>query len=162
LQSFFISLINFTTTTFVSRTLVSVQKNNEEILIFRLAAALALVLAAGPSARAAAEPLAGVVLDQTVTVAGHEFYEHFCAFWHDKPMNEMFAIAIRERLSARRGNQVVVEYAGRVLFQGALPPARADVRPVSQQAVEISYESVANAEVQRLLFSNDELAPDEL
>jgi curli production assembly/transport component CsgE len=128
-----------------------------------LTAAFALA-AAVPFACAAEgqEPLAGVVADQTITVAGHEFYRNFCMFWHDKPMNELFAIAIRERLSARRGNQVVVEYAGRVVFQGALPPARADVRPVSQQAVDIAYDTVANAEVQRLLFSHDELAPDEL
>jgi curli production assembly/transport component CsgE len=125
----------------------------------------AFVLAAAVPFACAAEvqePLAGVVADQTITVAGHEFYRNFCMFWHDKPMNELFAIAIRERLSARRGNQVVVEYAGRVVFQGALPPARADVRPISQQAVDIAYDTVANAEVQRLLFSHDELAPDEL
>jgi curli production assembly/transport component CsgE len=49
-----------------------------------------------------------------------------------------------------------------VVFQAALPPARADVRPLSRQAVELSYEAVANAEVSRLLFRQDELAPDEL
>jgi curli production assembly/transport component CsgE len=140
----------------------------------RLAAAivLAALSAAGvtpqvdaaplPQGRKAQEPLAGVVLDQTITVAGHEFYKSFCAFWHDKPMSDMFAIAVRERLSARRGNQVVVEYAGRVVFQGALPPARADVRPLSQQAAEMSYETAANSEFRGLLFSDDELAPDEL
>lgn len=109
----------------------------------------------------AADALQGIVANQTSTLAGHEFYKNFCALWHDKPMNGMFSIAIRERVSARRGNQVVVEYAGRVIFEGALPGSRADIKPVSQQAVEISYDSVVNSEVQRLLFRNDELAPDE-
>jgi len=144
-------------------------------LAFALASA-SLALAAG-SAAAEAEPktspnglparqgpkdsLGGIVADQTISVAGHEFYKNFCALWHDKPMNEMFSIAIRERPSARRGNQVVVEYVGRVIFQGVLPPSRAAIGPISQQAVEISYDSVVNSEVQRLLFRNDELAPDE-
>lgn len=123
--------------------------------------ALALIAAVAATPAAADEPLAGVVLDQTVTVAGHAFYKSFCMFWHDKPLNQMFTIAIRELPSARRGSQVVVEHAGRVMFQSALPPARADVAPLSRQAVELSYDSVANAEVGRLLFSQDELAPDE-
>lgn len=107
------------------------------------------------------DPLAGVVLDQTVTVAGHAFYQTFCMFWHDKPMSDMFAVAVRELPSARRGSQVVVEHAGRTVFRNVLPPARAEVAPLSQQAVDLSYDAVANAEVGRLLFSQDELAPDE-
>lgn len=134
----------------------------------RLLAALFLVAPAlahaipGTPVRDAGEPLAGVVLDRTVTVAGHAFYKHFCLYWHDMPLNERFALAIHERLSARRGNQVVVEYAGRVLFQSALPPARADVRPLSLQAAGTAYDMAANSEVGRLLFADDELAPDEL
>ena len=115
-----------------------------------------------PSAPDRTPALAGVVTDATITAAGQEFYRNFCAYWLDKPLNDMYAIAVREHLSARRGNQVVVEYAGRVVFHGALPPGRGQIRPLSQQAVDISYETVVNAEVQRLLFSNDELAPDEL
>lgn len=117
-------------------------------------------------ARAQATPdgiaLAGVVTDGTLSAAGQEFYRGFCAYWHDKPRNDTYAIAVREHLSARRGNQIVVEYAGRVVFHGTLPPARGQIRPLSEQAAEVAYETVVNAEVQRLLFSDDELAPDEL
>lgn len=138
---------------------------------------LVLALAAAPPAgagpavaeaplRSAGAPdgvaLAGVVTDGTVTAAGQEFYRSFCAYWHDKPDNGAYAVAVRERLSARRGNQVVVEYAGRIVFQGALPAARGQIRPLGEQAADLAYETVVNAEVQRLLFSDDELAPDEL
>lgn len=131
------------------------------------AQAAATPAAAGMQARPANAPdrtpaLAGVVTDATLTAAGQEFYRNFCAYWLDKPLNDMYPIAVREQLSARRGNQIVIEFAGRVVFHGALPLARGQIRPLSQQAVEISYETVVNAEVQRLLFSDDELAPDEL
>ena len=43
-----------------------------------------------------ADQLDGAVTDQTITVAGQEFYKNFCAFWHDQPLNEMFALAVRE------------------------------------------------------------------
>ena len=136
------------------------------MLLLTAALTLAAVPApAGDEARAVAgvhRSLDGIVTNGTVTLAGQAFYRQFCLAWYDKPLNEMFAIAIRERTSARRGNQVVVEHAGRVLFQGALPPVAAGLRQVSQQAVEVSYEAVVNAEVQRLLFSQDELAPDEI
>lgn len=128
---------------------------------FVLAAALAPCGAAHGGGAGPAAPLAGVVLDQTVTVAGHEFYRQFCMFWHDKPVGDLFALAVREQPSARRGNQVVVEYAGRVVFRGALPPARADVGPVSREAVDAAYETATQTEVQRLLFGDDELAQDE-
>jgi hypothetical protein len=119
--------------------------------------------AAAPALRPhAPQPLDGIVTNGTFTLAGQAFYRQFCLAWYDKPLNEMFAIAIRECTSARRGNQVVVEHSGRVLFQGALPPFAAGLGQVSQQAVEVSYEAVVNAEVQRLLFSQDELAPDEI
>jgi curli production assembly/transport component CsgE len=137
-----------------------------------LAAALTLNAAPAPEAAGHAQAdadaarearmLAGVVTDATLSLAGHAFYTSFCAFWHDKPMNGLFAVAIREQLSARRGNQVIVEYAGRVIFRSALPPASANLAPLGEQAVEISYETAMHAEVQRLLFSQDELAPDEL
>jgi len=136
-----------------------------------LAAALTLNAAPTPDAAGPAQAdastrearmLAGVVTDATLSLAGHAFYTSFCAFWHDKPMNELFSVAIREQLSARRGNQVIVEYAGRVIFRSALPPAGANLAPLGERAVEISYETAMNAEVQRLLFSQDELASDEL
>lgn len=117
-----------------------------------------------PAAAADSSPpltLVGVVTDQTRTVAGQEFYKQFCMFWHDKPHSGMVGLAVRERLSARRGNAVVIEFAGRVVFQGPLAQARAEIGPFAQQAADIAYEAVVHAEVQRLLFSNDELAPDE-
>lgn len=115
----------------------------------------------GLSARATG-PLVGVVTNGTISLAGQAFYTSFCAFWHDKPMNELFTVAIREQLSARHGNQVIVEHAGRVIFRSALPPAGASPAPLGEQAVEVAYETVVNAEVRRLLFTQDELAPDEL
>ena len=127
-----------------------------------LAIALPAYAADGPAPqRRLREALDGVVLDQTVSLAGHAFYAEFCAFWHDKPLAEQFALAVRERPSSGRGSQVVVEYAGRVLFQGVLP-GRAGVRQLGRYAVDVAYETAVNAQVRRLLFVEDELAPDEI
>lgn len=125
------------------------------------------------SANASAEPVAelngrvlqelygGVVVDQTITVAGQDFYQYFIVLWRDKPLSEQYAISIHERPSARWGNEVWVEYAQRRVFQTILPTSRANIKPVSEQAVELAYQNVVDTEVQRLLFRNQDIGADE-
>jgi curli production assembly/transport component CsgE len=107
------------------------------------------------------EQLSGAVTDQTVTVAGQEFYKNFCASWHDQPLNELFSLAVRELPSARRGNQVLVDYAGRTIFQAVLPANRSSIRPLSEKAVQVAYNHMSNAELARMLFRDQDLGPDE-
>jgi curli production assembly/transport component CsgE len=104
---------------------------------------------------------AGVVTNQAMTVAGQDFYQYFSALWYDKPLAEQFSLAVRERPSARQGNQVQVEFAGRTVFEALLPAARGNVRALSEYAVEVAYEAVSAAAAQRLLFREPDLAADE-
>jgi curli production assembly/transport component CsgE len=108
------------------------------------------------------EAYGGVVVNQTITVVGHDFYQYFMAGWRDKDMNERFALSIQERPSARWGNLVWVEFAQKRVFQTYLPPSRSAVKAVSEQAVEIAYQNVIDADVQRLLFRDEDLGPDEI
>jgi curli production assembly/transport component CsgE len=103
----------------------------------------------------------GIVTDQTITPAGQDFYKIFATLWHDKPLNERFGIAIRERPSARLGNWIQVDYANRTVFQALLPPARGNIQAVSERAVDIAYENISAAEAARLLLREDDLAGDE-
>ena len=108
------------------------------------------------------ELYAGVVVDQTITVAGQDFYQYFIVFWRDKPLSERYAISIHERPSARWGNQVWIEYAQRRVFQTILPTSRAAIKPVSEQAADIAYQNVVDTDVQRLLFRDLDIGPDEM
>lgn len=107
------------------------------------------------------EQLGGIITDQTVTASGKDFYQSFSAIWHDMPLNEQFSIAVRERASARIGNRIQIEYANRIVFETVLPAARGNIKAISVRAVEIAYQNVSNAEVQRLLFREQDLAGDE-
>lgn len=113
------------------------------------------------STRPLQDQLAGAVTDQTVTAAGQEFYRNFCAAWHDQPLNDVFSLAIRELPSARRGNQILVEYAGRPIFQAVLPANRASIRPLGESAAQIAYNHMSTTELSRLLFRDQDLGPDE-
>jgi curli production assembly/transport component CsgE len=108
------------------------------------------------------EAYGGIVANQTITVAGDNFYQFFMMAWREKEMSERYAISIHERPSARLGSQVWIEYRQRRVFQTFLPPARSAIKPVSQQAADITYQNVVDADVQRMLFRDDDLGPDEI
>lgn len=108
------------------------------------------------------ELYAGVVLDQTVTVVGHEFYQYFAALWRDKETSERYAISVHERPSARLGSQLWVEYAQRRVFQIVLQATRANVKDIGREAADIVFQNVMDIEVQRLMSHDRDIAPDEL
>lgn len=104
----------------------------------------------------------GIVADQTVTVAGQDFYQQFVAAWRERDSAERYAISIHERPSARWGSQVWIQYAERKVFQAALPAGRVNIRQLGEQAAEITFQKVTDAEVERLLFRDVDLGPDEM
>jgi curli production assembly/transport component CsgE len=124
---------------------------------FIRAAVLPWLLAA---ALARAQAIDGILVNQTITVAGQEFHSAFAALWSDKPELPGYGLAIHERPSARRGTTIEVEHAGRLVFRAWLPPARAQIRPLAAQAVEQVYDEAAAAQVRQLMH-DDDLAPDE-
>lgn len=107
------------------------------------------------------EPYTGVVTNQTITVAGQDFYKKFIAAWRDKELSERYTLSIHERPSARWGSQVWVEFAQRRVFQTNLSFSRAAIQAASERAVEIAYQNIVDADVQRLLFRDRDLAADE-
>lgn len=111
--------------------------------------------------RRPAESYGGVVVNQTITVAGQEFFRYFVALWRERELSERFAIAVIERPSARWGGQIWVEFAQRRVFQAPLSSARSGLRGLSEQAVDLVYQTVIDTEADRLLFRDADLGADE-
>jgi curli production assembly/transport component CsgE len=103
----------------------------------------------------------GIVTNQAVTVAGHEFCKYFLAEWRDKPGSERYTLAIRERPSARWGSLVWIEFAQRRIYQVQLPPARAELRTLAESAAENAYQAILDIEHQQRLAGDADLAADE-
>jgi curli production assembly/transport component CsgE len=102
------------------------------------------------------------VADQTVTVAGQDFYQQFVVAWRERDIAERYAISVHERPSARWGSQVWIEYAQRRIFQAALPAGRTGIRQLGEQAAEFAFQKVTDAEVERLLFRDADVGVDEI
>lgn len=111
--------------------------------------------------RSVEEAYGGVVVGQTVTVVGQDFYQYFVARWRDQPSSERYTISVHERPSARLGNLVWVEYERMRLFQTILPVSRSQIRPVGEQAAEITWQRLIEFEIERKLYNDADLAKDE-
>lgn len=103
----------------------------------------------------------GVITNQAITVAGQDFYHYFVAAWRDKEGSERYTIGVRERPSARFGTEVWVEYRQRRVFRTYLPPARAAIRPISENAAEIAYQLIRETDFQNQLIRDADLGRDE-
>lgn len=139
--------------------------------LLRVAAASLFALwtfpaSAGPEqargGQAPSEDYGGIVLNQTVTVAGQNFYRCFVTYWQDKHISGRYAISVHERPSARWGSQVWIEYAQNRVFQASLPSSFSNIKALSEQAAEIAQQKVVDVEVDRLLFREAEFGPDEI
>lgn len=112
--------------------------------------------------KAAQDPSSGVVLNQTVTVGGQDFFRHFSSAWRDSPLSERVIVVVREQPSARLGNLVWVEYSQKKVFQANLPPSREHIRKLGDDAASIVQEAVVNAEVEQATLVDIDLAKEEI
>jgi curli production assembly/transport component CsgE len=130
-------------------------------MVSTLALACVLAPAAAQDDPSLQADATGIVTNRAITVAGREFFEHFMVAWRDKPDSERYALAIHERASARLGSQVRIEFAQRPVFQVRLPPSRAALKSLGENAAELTYQAVIAADAERVLIDDVDLARDE-
>ena len=111
--------------------------------------------------RALDETIGGIVTNQTMTLAGEDFYTSFAQAWRDMPLSDRYVVSIHERPSARWGSLIWVEFEQRRVFDMFLPTARANVASVAVRAASTAYQNVVQADIARLLFHDVDLAGDE-
>jgi curli production assembly/transport component CsgE len=108
------------------------------------------------------DPLAGIVVNRTVTVQGNEFYQYFAQAWRQRELSNAVTIVVRERPTARYGSEIWVLYRNQAMLHAFLPPARAATRKISTRAVEIVNQNITNKLMAQLLNRSPDLGPEEL
>ena len=108
------------------------------------------------------EGIRGLIVDNTVTFIGRDFYDAFALAWLDQRVGDIDNLSINERPTARSGSRVWVESNGRSLFQVFLSPVRANIETTARKAARSVARRVEELKIERLLFKNPDLAPDEL
>ena len=88
------------------------------------------------------DTISGILVNQTVSQQGWEFYRSFADAWREKADAEKFTLEINERFSRRSGNLIWITNGPRRLFVGTLPFKMDRVRPFAEQAAETSYSNM--------------------
>ena len=120
---------------------------------------------AGPEAVAEetirGEGISGLIVDDTVTFIGRQFYDAFASAWLDQGIADGRNLSVHEQPTARSGSRVWIEHNRQNLFQVFLPPIRANIEDTARRAAASVARRFKTLEVERALSRNPDLAPDE-
>jgi curli production assembly/transport component CsgE len=103
----------------------------------------------------------GLIINQMITVAGQDFYQHFVTYWRDKEGAERHTLTLRERASARWGSEVSIEYQQGQILRNRLPSSRTAIRQMAEEAAENGYQAVLQTDAQQHHPGDTDLARSE-
>jgi hypothetical protein len=101
----------------------------------------------------------GVVTQQVLTSMGQLFHAKFTELWQAKENFEKFNILVKERPYPKGGTEVWVVYADQVMFRRYLPRDARALAKLSEEAADAVYDRASEFDIQRLLFTDEDLAP---
>ena len=88
--------------------------------------------------------LKNLVMDNTLSKMGQDFYEHFYEQWDPPETDRHFTVYIEEKPSPGMGNMVMIKINYDKVFQSRLTPRQDMIKKIAQQAVNRSENYIAN------------------
>ncbi|WP_133257182.1 CsgE family curli-type amyloid fiber assembly protein [Hymenobacter edaphi] len=82
----------------------------------------------------------GLVVDQTITKVGHDFYDVFYTTWEAPPGATDFTVTLRERIGRGNSTLVAVDVNDTELLEMPLQPKFEVVEAAAQEAVAVAYD----------------------
>lgn len=79
----------------------------------------------------------GLIIDQTQTRSGHEFYQHFVTFWEAPEGSEGFNIFVGERVSPQWGSWIWIKVNDVMVYRNVLRRRTEEIKEVAKKVVEI-------------------------
>ncbi len=102
---------------------------------------LACWLAHAVPGMAQQEEFTGLVIDQTISKFGHDFYDFFMAGW--EPPNDAFILTIKERPSLVLGSLIWIEIDDTVVYESLLTPKLSANEEKAQDARNYALEYIS-------------------
>lgn len=119
-----------------------------------------LVFVAGIAHAGEAE-IAGLVVNQTVTRSGNDFYRDFAERIDDSGSLEV-NLVVRERPSARWGILIWVEMDGVIMYRNFLAPSASNMEEIAYSAADSVLQEINRRKVDALFEDYIDLDKDEL
>jgi curli production assembly/transport component CsgE len=97
------------------------------------------------------EEITGLIVEETMTKIGYEFYEHFFLLWEPPPVKgKNYNILISERATPMWGSLVEVKVGETAVFGRMLRPRSEDIEESVKEAIAAAREYLENYEKQQL------------
>lgn len=97
----------------------------------------------------------GLLLDNTISRFGYEFYYQFSQFWPDIPNTDGINVQIKEQVVPRAGTKLTVTMDHQVIYITHLGRRQSPIKPRVEQAIYILIEAIAQSQMRQ---SNPDLA----
>ncbi len=98
----------------------------------------------------------GLIVDQTQTKIGHDFYDLFYSNWQPPDNFGDYTIVIEEKPLPQLGTQVTIKINDNEIFQQILQPRYDVIEAMAQYGVELSFNYIQNYEaIQKQLAGED-------
>lgn len=97
----------------------------------------------------------GLLLDNTITRFGHEFYYQFSRFWSDIPNTDGVNVQIKEQIVPRAGSKLTVVMNHQIIYVTHLGRRQSPLKPRVEQSIFILIEAIAQSQHRQ---SNPDLA----
>ena len=88
----------------------------------------------------------GLIVDQTITKVGHDFYDVFYTSWEAPPGATDFTVTLRERISRGNSTLVAVDVNDTELLELPLQPKFDLVEAAAQEAVAVAQDFLRSAQ----------------
>lgn len=98
----------------------------------------------------------GLVVDETITKVGRDFYELFYQYWEAPPSSISYSVFVREQPLNGLGSKITVHVNDTEVFSQALQPRYDVVEAASRYAVRLVQNYIANYETLLQQLGNED------
>jgi curli production assembly/transport component CsgE len=108
------------------------------------------------------EGVTGLIVDNTITFMGRQFYDDFANAWLDQGIANGANLSVHEQPTAVSGTRIWVEYNHQILFQAFVSPVRSDIDATAKKAANLVAQRFKALELERKFLNDPDLGSDEL
>lgn len=139
---------------------IAVSKESSRAMKWGWGIGLILGLLLSAPLRASDIDIPGLLLNETRTFAGNQFFTAFASAWQAYDPNGIYSLVMRERPTGRTVSQISVLRDGVVLFQRYIGISARAAERAGRDASAAVYQSLMTSELERQLVDPD-LGADE-
>jgi len=99
----------------------------------------------------------GLIIDQTITKIGHEFYENFYTLWEAPPEIKDYSIYIIEKVTMLSTSQVWINVDDMTIFQIILKPRAEEIEEAVKTGLEITLQFLHQYEQDKKLLDDEDM-----